>query len=69
MKKILLAAAALVGLVIAVFVYSAITSQEQYQEAANPCERACLQDSGGLAGCREHCASHPETYGPASQQR
>jgi hypothetical protein len=68
LKKILLVMGLLLGLVIAVFLYSAIADQERFREAANPCEHDCLQDSGGLAECRKECASHPMTYGPASQQ-
>jgi hypothetical protein len=67
-KKLLLAAVALVGLVIVAFFLFFSADQESYRAAANPCERACLQDSGGLSGCRQECASHPLTYGPASQQ-
>jgi hypothetical protein len=66
LKKILLAVAALFGLVIVVFFYSAYTDQRRFRAAANPCERDCLQDSGGLDDCRKLCASHPLTYGPAS---
>jgi hypothetical protein len=36
--------------------------------ATNPCEHDCLLDSGGVDDCRKVCASHPLTYGPASQQ-
>lgn len=67
-KKILLVVVAFVGLVVfAVFCWF-YADQAQFRAAANPCERACLNDSGGLAGCRSECASHPLTYGPASQQ-
>ncbi len=66
-KKILLVVALPLGLVIVVFFYSTHTDQQRFRAAANPCERACLQDSGGLDDCRKLCASHPMTYGPASQ--
>ena len=66
LRKILLVVAALFGLVIAVFFYSAYTDQQHFRAAANPCERDCLQDSGGLDDCRKLCASHPTAYGPAS---
>jgi hypothetical protein len=69
LKKLLLVALALFGLAIALFFYSVRADQRQFRAAANPCERDCLQDSGGLEGCRKECASHPTTYGPASQQR
>jgi hypothetical protein len=66
-RKVLLVVAALVGLVIVVFVYSVYADQQRFRAAGNPCERDCLQDSGGLDGCRKLCVSHPMTYGPASQ--
>ena len=66
-KKILLVAAALVALAIIACVGFMLGDQERLQLAANPCERDCLQDSGGLADCRADCASHPLTYGPAAQ--
>ena len=67
-RKILLGVAALVALVVVFFFCWFYADQAQFRAAANPCERACLQDSGGLSGCRADCASHPMTYGPASQQ-
>ena len=67
LKKILLATALLVGLVIALFFYSFYADQRRFRAAANPCERECVQDSGGTEDCRRECASHPLTYGPASQ--
>jgi hypothetical protein len=68
LSKILFVVATLLGIVIAVFVYSVYAEKERFRAAANPCERDCLQDSGGLDDCRELCAGHPMTYGPASQQ-
>ncbi len=67
LKRLLLAAAVLVGLLIALLVYSFLIDQWRFRNAANPCERACIQDSGGLFDCRKSCADHPLTYGPASQ--
>jgi hypothetical protein len=67
LKKILFGIASLLGLVVvagAIFLF--LHDLESYQETANPCERACIQDSGGLAGCRKECASHPNSYGPNS---
>jgi hypothetical protein len=66
-KKVLLVAAALLALVIVASFLWFYAGQASYQDAANPCERECLQDSGGLASCRQECASHPLTYGPASR--
>jgi len=67
LKKLLLGAALLVGLLIALFLYSFLLDQWRFRAAANPCERDCIQDSGGLYDCRKSCAGHPLTYGPASQ--
>jgi hypothetical protein len=66
-KKILLLAA-LFGLVVIVFVYSVYRDAQRLRAATNPCEHDCLLDSGGVNDCRKLCASHPTTYGPASQQ-
>jgi hypothetical protein len=68
LKKTLFVIALLLGLVIVVFLYSAYADQQRFRAAANLCERDCLQDSGGLDDCRKLCASHPMTYGPASQR-
>jgi hypothetical protein len=68
LKKILLVVAAIFGLLVVVFFYSVYADQRRLRAAVNPCERDCLQDSGGLDDCRKLCASHPLTYGPASQQ-
>jgi len=67
-KKLLLVVAALLGLAIAAFFGFFYADPDPFRAAANPCERDCLQDSGGLFDCRRECASHPMTYGPASQQ-
>jgi hypothetical protein len=64
LKKALLVVALLVGCVVAVFLWSFWRDQRNFAAAANPCERACLQDSGGLDDCRAECASHPTSYGP-----
>ena len=68
LKRILLVIVVLLGLGIAVFLYSTSADQQRFRAAANPCERECLQDSGGLDDCRKLCASHPTTYGPDSQR-
>jgi hypothetical protein len=67
LKKVLLGMALFVGLAITLFLYAVLADQRRFHAAANPCERACVQDSGGLDDCRKHCASHPLTYGTASQ--
>jgi hypothetical protein len=68
LKKLLIVVAALVGLLMVALFGWFGADELSYRAASNPCERACLQDSGGLVGCRNECASHPLTYGPASQQ-
>ncbi len=66
LKKTLLVVAALLGVTIAFFSYAVYADQRRLRAAANPCERDCLQDSGGVEDCRKLCASHPTAYGPAS---
>jgi len=69
-KWILLAIAALAASAVLVNVlldWSFQRDQRNFQAAANPCERACIQDSGGIDSCRKECASHPMTYGPGGQ--
>jgi len=65
-KIAVLVLAALVGLGILVLAYAYRADQARFRAAANPCERACIQDSGGIDSCRQDCASHPLTYGPAA---
>jgi len=64
LKKLVFLLIALTTLSIALFFYSSYADQQRFRAAANPCERACIQDSGGLESCRAYCASHPLTYGP-----
>ena len=64
LKKGLLIVALLVVGVVTVLVWSFWRDQRNFAAAANPCERACIQDSGGLDDCRAECASHPTAYGP-----
>jgi len=64
MKRVLLVGAALVVLVIGAAFLWFYGDQDQYKATRNPCERACLNDSGGFVGCRQECASHPFSYGP-----
>ncbi len=65
LKKILLLGAALFLCVAALMAYAIYADQRNLRAATNPCERACVQDSGGIDQCRRDCASHPLTYGPA----
>lgn len=64
LKKGLVVVALLVGGVVAVFLWSFWRDQRNFAAAANPCERACIQDSGGLDDCRAECASPPLPTGP-----
>ncbi|HEV8551104.1 MAG TPA: hypothetical protein VGQ57_18780 [Polyangiaceae bacterium] len=66
MKKLLLTLAALAILLVALVVYAMHADQQRLRAGTNPCENACLEDSGGIEDCRRECASHPLTYGPAS---
>jgi len=68
LKMVLLVVAALLGLVIVVFLWARHADQQRFRAAANPCEHDCIQDSGGIDDCRKQCARHPLTYGPASEK-
>ena len=65
LKKMVIAMAVLLALLVLVFAYSVYADQRRLAAATNPCERDCLLDSGGVDDCRKECASHPLTYGPA----
>lgn len=65
LKKILLGVGVLALLLVAGIAYAIYADQRNLRAATNPCERACVQDSGGIDQCRRDCASHPLTYGPA----
>ena len=67
LKKIALVGVALVGLMIIAIAYAIRADERRLHAATNPCEHDCLLDSGGVEFCRQLCASHPLTYGPASQ--
>ena len=62
LKIVLIVAAVFLGLVIALFQDSVNRDRERFAAAKNDCERACIQDSGGLEDCRKYCASHPSSY-------
>ncbi len=66
LKKLLLVAVGLFALLTITLVYLMRADQRRLRAGTNPCEHACLLDSGGIADCRKQCASHPTTYGPAS---
>jgi len=55
-------AAAFMSLVILVLAWSVNADQQRFGAAKNYCERACIQDSGGLDQCREICVHHPDRY-------
>jgi hypothetical protein len=61
-KYLLGLVAALVGLAVALFVYSSYEDEKNFAAARNQCERDCIQDSGGIDQCREYCTSHPDHY-------
>jgi len=50
------------SLVILVLAWSFNADQQRFGAAKNNCERACIQDSGGLDQCREICVHHPDRY-------
>jgi hypothetical protein len=59
---VLILAAVFVSLVALLLAWSFHADQERYKAAKNDCERACIQDSGGLESCRQVCVSHPDHY-------
>jgi hypothetical protein len=54
--------AVVMSLVILVLAWSLNADQQRFDGAKNFCERACIQDSGGLDQCRETCVHHPDRY-------
>jgi hypothetical protein len=64
MKRTVALVAGLLGLALALLVYSIYADQQRFRAAKNDCERSCIQDSGGLDDCRKECAQHPDHYGP-----
>ena len=61
-KYMLILSAVFICLVILLLAWSINTDQQRFQAAKNDCERACIQDSGGLDQCRALCVSHPGRY-------
>ena len=61
-KYLLAALAAFLALAVALFEYSSYMDQQRFGAARNDCERACIQDSGGLDQCRKLCVAHPYRY-------
>jgi len=46
------------GLIAVLAILAAVqlfSGQNQFKQAANQCERDCMQDSGGLEYCRQAC--------------
>lgn len=64
-KILLVVGAFLVSVVVLLYMYSSYADRKRFAAAANPCERECIQDSGGTDDCRKSCAGHPLTFGPA----
>jgi hypothetical protein len=62
LKYMLGVVAARLGVAIALFEYSTCADQQRFSAAKNDCERACIQDSGGLDQCRAVCVDHPNRY-------
>ena len=61
-KYVWILTAAVMSLVILVLAWSFNADQQRFGAAKNNCERACIQDSGGLDQCREICVHHPDRY-------
>jgi hypothetical protein len=58
----LMFSAVIICLVVVLLAWSFHRDRQQFAAAKNDCERACIQDSGGLDQCRVFCASHPNRY-------
>lgn len=43
-----------------------VACDDQPNPNATPCERDCINDSGGKGWCADYCKKHG-TYGPAKQ--
>ena len=54
--------AGLICLGAALLAYSFHEDQRNFSVVKNPCERGCIQDSGGIDQCREFCIQHPDHY-------
>lgn len=61
-KYIVAAIALLIGVVFALWQYSSYEDEKNFSAAKNPCERACIQDSGGIDQCQQFCQQHPDRY-------
>ena len=61
-KYLLILVAVLISLAILFLAWSFDAEQQRFGGAKNYCERACVQDSGGLKQCREDCINHPDRY-------
>jgi len=59
---ILIAADVLIGAAWLLLSWSFHADQQRFRAAKNPCERGCIQDSGGLESCRKACVTHPDHY-------
>jgi len=58
----------LCGLLVAVLIVAALGCVSAPDNAATltPCERDCINDSGGKSWCAEYCKEHGN-YGPAKK--
>ena len=61
-KYLLISTGVFICLVILLLAWSFHADQQNFQAAKNDCERACIQDSGGINQCRQICVSHPDRY-------
>jgi hypothetical protein len=61
-KRAAVALLAVIGLIVALFLYATHQDRKNLGAATNACERGCVQDSGGIDQCRTYCAAHPDRY-------
>ena len=63
MKKVMLAAVAAIVLLVLALGAMLFFGSGEWIPNATPCERDCINDSGGTTWCIDYC-KHNETYGP-----
>jgi hypothetical protein len=61
-RYLLILSAVCIVAVLLILAWSIYTDQQGFGSAKNDCERACIQDSGGLEQCRALCVQHPDHY-------
>jgi hypothetical protein len=61
-KYVVIFMAVFICMIMLLLTWSFHADQQRFRAAKNDCERGCIQDSGGLDGCRKICVDHPNRY-------